>query len=214
MISILADVLTADMGLIPGLAFAGPAMGLPLSVLAAFVERPFYTLAGIEHKTIWYSLQANFLSLVIGIVILLVVGPILIFTPLGMILDPPSIDWELFGVSLDPLGLGWALFAIAASTFIEGRFLSRRHPHAKGFWLWTAIGNVTSAAGCIALLVLILGLRKHFPDWGEAVKPYELTLNLTALGGSGALFLLAFRRTRGDASDALTRSPSPPISEN
>ena len=34
---ILANTITADMGMIPGLAFVGPAMGLPLSVLAAFV---------------------------------------------------------------------------------------------------------------------------------------------------------------------------------
>jgi hypothetical protein len=38
---ILANTITADMGMIPGLTFAGPAMGLPLSVLAAFIERPF-----------------------------------------------------------------------------------------------------------------------------------------------------------------------------
>ena len=40
------------MGLIPALAFVGPAMGLPLSVLAAFIERPFYTRAGVERQTI------------------------------------------------------------------------------------------------------------------------------------------------------------------
>jgi hypothetical protein len=49
----LANTITAEMGLIPGLAFVGPAMGLPLSVLAAFVERPFYSLAGVRHRTLW-----------------------------------------------------------------------------------------------------------------------------------------------------------------
>lgn len=62
----LANTITADMGMIPGLAFVGPAMGLPLSVLAAFVERPFYTLAGVKRHTIWYSLQANLVSLGVG----------------------------------------------------------------------------------------------------------------------------------------------------
>jgi len=56
---ILANTITADMGLIPGLAFVGPAMGLPLSVLAAFIERPFYTRAGVERQMIWYSLQST-----------------------------------------------------------------------------------------------------------------------------------------------------------
>ena len=45
---ILADVVTADMGFLPGLALFGPAFELPLSVLAAVLERPFYTRAGIS----------------------------------------------------------------------------------------------------------------------------------------------------------------------
>jgi hypothetical protein len=57
--SILANTITADMGMISGLAFVGPAMGLPLSVLASFVERPFYALAGVKHHTIWYSLRSS-----------------------------------------------------------------------------------------------------------------------------------------------------------
>jgi hypothetical protein len=202
MLSILADVLTADMGLVPGLAFAGPGMGLPLSVLAAYVERPFYTLAGIEQKTIWYSLQANLVSLFIGFVIFMILfmtSPLWALTPLGMLLEPPSI--------------GWVFFAIAASTYIEGRFLSRRHQSGKGFWRWTAIGNMASAGACIALLVMILGLRKRIPDWGEAVKPFELILNLIALAGSVALFFVAFRRTRGDTSDAPAPIPTTSISE-
>ncbi|MGA2230729.1 MAG: hypothetical protein ABSH22_07505, partial [Tepidisphaeraceae bacterium] len=103
--------------------------------------------------------------------------------------------------------------AIAGSAYFEGRFLSRRHQPGKGFWRWTIIGNVTSAVGCIVLLVVVSGLRKHFPDWGEAVRPYELILNLIALAGSAALFLVAFRRTREGASDAPTPSPSPSISQ-
>ncbi len=43
--TLLANSIAADAGLIPGLAIFGPAMGLPLSVLAAFIERPFVTLA-------------------------------------------------------------------------------------------------------------------------------------------------------------------------
>ena len=39
MIPVLANTITADMGLIPGFAFVGPGMGLPLSVLASFIER-------------------------------------------------------------------------------------------------------------------------------------------------------------------------------
>jgi hypothetical protein len=62
---ILANVITSDMGLIPGLAIAGPALGLPLSVLASFLERPFVSLAGVRRHAIWYSLQANCISLLV-----------------------------------------------------------------------------------------------------------------------------------------------------
>lgn len=62
----LANTITADMGLVPGCALIGPAMGLPLSVLAAFLERPFYSAAGIKRGAIWYSLQANLISLLVG----------------------------------------------------------------------------------------------------------------------------------------------------
>jgi hypothetical protein len=75
-----ANVITADMGLIPGLAMFGPAMGLPLSVLAAFLERPFVTRAGFERNALWFSLQANFVSLLVGYVmtlgwIAIIIGP-------------------------------------------------------------------------------------------------------------------------------------------
>src|SRR5262249_41298362 len=41
-------------------------MALPASVLAAVLERPFVSRAGVQEYAFWYSLQANLVSLVIG----------------------------------------------------------------------------------------------------------------------------------------------------
>src|SRR5947209_12590324 len=43
-------------------------MALPASVLAAVLERPFVSRAGVREYAFWYSLQANLVSLVIGYV--------------------------------------------------------------------------------------------------------------------------------------------------
>ncbi len=53
----LADTITADMGFLPGMELIGPAFGWP-----------FYFAAGVREKTIWYSLQANCVSLFLGYV--------------------------------------------------------------------------------------------------------------------------------------------------
>ena len=54
---LLANAIAADAGLIQGLAIFGPAMGV--SVLAAFIERPFVKRAGFGKSAIWFSLQAK-----------------------------------------------------------------------------------------------------------------------------------------------------------
>jgi hypothetical protein len=178
MVLILADTITADMGLIPGLAFIGPAMGLPLSVLAAFLERPFYTLGGISRQTIWYSLQANLTSLLVGYA--------------GMFIA--------FGIGdslreYDAPFLIWPFCAVAVSIVVEGRYLSRRQRPNKAFWVWNSIGNVLSAAACIGLLFPISYLYARFPGWKIRLEPFNFILNASAFAGSVVLFLVAFWRT-------------------
>src|SRR5262245_635604 len=105
---LLANTLTADMGMIPGLAFVGPAMGLPLSVLAGFIERPFYTRAGVQRHALWYSLQANCVSLGFGF------AATLLFMFLNDLLH---YAFDFFAV--------WPFFAVCVSILVERTYLQR-----------------------------------------------------------------------------------------
>lgn len=87
---LVADVITADMGFFPGCALFGPAFGLPLSVLAAVLERPFYTRAGIKRWAVWYSLQANFVSLLVGYLLIFVTVPA--FYAIGLLWFPVAVS--------------------------------------------------------------------------------------------------------------------------
>jgi hypothetical protein len=48
---------------LPGFALLGGHVGFALAILAAFIERPFLTWAGVDRRTVAYSIQANLLSL-------------------------------------------------------------------------------------------------------------------------------------------------------
>ena len=180
----LANTITADMGLIPGLAFVGPAMGLPLSVMAAFIERPFYSLAGIRHKTIWYSLQANLVSLAVGF----------FATFIAAALTDAMREYDaLFEV--------WPFLAVCVSIIVERIYLQRRNRSTRVAWSWTAAGNILSAAICVGLLFLIAEMRPALPQLRRTLAPFNAGLQGFALIASGGLFLLSF---------LFTRIPSPP----
>jgi hypothetical protein len=176
---ILANTITADMGMIPGLAFVGPAMGLPLSVLAAFVERPFYSLASVNRHTIWYSLQANLVSLGVGFVATLIAAAVT---------DSMRQYNALFEV--------WPFLAVCVSIVVERWYLqSRAHPDVVK-WGWAALGNILSAALCVGVLFLVVDLRGAFPELRQTLRPYAGPLQIFAFVGSTALFVASFIRPR------------------
>jgi len=166
---VLANTITADMGMIPGLGFLGPAMGLPLSVLAAVVERPFYTLAGVRRNTIWYSLQANLVSLGVGFVGTLVAAP------MG-----------------DAMYTVWPFLAVAVSIVVERNYLQRRVSPNVVIWEWTILGNMLSAALCVAILYFIVYLRNAYPAWDHRMRPYAPTIQVITFFGCAAAFAYSF----------------------
>jgi hypothetical protein len=173
---IVANTITADMGMIPGFAFVGPGMGLPLSVLAAFVERPFYSRAGVNRHTIWYSLQANLVSLLVGFAAML----------LAVLLS-----------NANPASLtAWPLLAVCVSIVIERWYLQRRVRPVRVSWGWTAVGNVVSAALCVGVALLVADLRSHFPGLRGVLHSYVMPLEVFAFVGSAALFVVAFLQPR------------------
>jgi len=176
---LLAHTITADMGMIPGLAFVGPAMGLPLSVLAAFVERPFYSLARVKRHTIWYSLQANLVSLGVGFVATLIAA---------FVTDSMRQYYALYEV--------WPFLAVCVSILVERWYLqARARPELVG-WGWTGLGNILSAALCVGVLFLVVHMRSAFPSLRQTLRPYAGPLQIVAFVGSAALFIVSFVRPR------------------
>ncbi|MCE9608454.1 MAG: hypothetical protein K8U03_26520 [Planctomycetia bacterium] len=189
-VALLANALTADMGMIPGFAPVGPALGLPLSVLAAFLERPFYTCAGVERNALRYSLQANFLSLLAGVVGLAVFAPI-VMSPLG----------AAFGWFVPPA-------AVALSVLVEGLYLRpETNPRSFG-WNWVIGANVFSAAICVVVMIVSSSLRDSYPAFARMFRPghdrLEVGLAVVCLGVFIASFCGAARR---DSSPQISSTP-------
>ncbi len=184
MILVLANTITADMGLIPGLAFVGPGMGLPLSVLASFIERPFYSRAGVGSHTIWYSLQANLVSLFVGFFALIVCG----FLGSAVFTSVASSDMALV--------LLWPFVAVAVSTVVERGYIGSRLRTGGLGWGWSAAGNVVSAASCVVLLFCVAGLRDGCPQLVAFLRPAVWPLWWASFGGSAVLFVVSFVATR------------------
>ena len=182
----LANTITADMGLIPGLAFAGPGMGLPLSVLASFVERPFYTRAGVCSRTIWYSLQANLVSLLVGFALL--AAGVVVGSGVFARASVAAIDRAVF--------LVWPFVAVGVSAVVERAYLANRVRGGRVGWGWSTAGNIVSAAACVGLLFCVAGLRAACPRLVDLLWPAAWPLWCASLAGSAVLFVIAFAATR------------------
>jgi hypothetical protein len=156
--SILANTITADIGLIPGFGIIGPLFGLPLSIMAAIIERPFLTAAGMVRYTVWYSIRANVLSLLIGYPLVLVAA-------------------ALANASEGLLVL-WPFIAVAISTNIERAYLSTKieRGNAKLPWGSVLAANAVSALVCLLLLVPVYLLDTY--EVKQALRPYQTMLSI------------------------------------
>ena len=175
--ALFGNVIGAEVGMIPGFAFVGPLFGLPVSVLAAFIERPFVSRAGVGREAIWRSLQANLVSLVVGYVL------VFLLLPLAMSFGPAAM--------LAPVA------AIAASSFIEFKYLQHQTPLRVDGWFLIAAGNVASGIVC----VFIMMFARHCSDFhlyevmrlNQQINP-GLLQTVVAVG-CVALFLYSFHAT-------------------
>lgn len=172
-----ANSIAADAGLIPGLAIFGPALGLPLSVLAAFLERPFFSRAGVTQHTIWYSLQANFVSLLVGYVATLCALPLLM-SPLALV-----------------LGVFWPFIAIAISVCTERLYMKAVGTSNRVTWGMVTLGNIFSAFASIAILALVVVLRQQYPQVRGALQEYQPAMNIAVALASFGLFVVSFVAT-------------------
>jgi len=185
MTPILANTITADMGLIPGMAIISPLFGLPLSVLAAVIERPFYSAAGVERHAVWYSIQANVVSLLIGYPIVLLVA-------------------FLSDVVGEVILALWPFAAVAISTYIEWKYLNAKARVRRRLSLGAVLGaNVLSALVCVLMLVPLYSFDR--PDVKLALRPYQsplsIVLGIGCIVATVAAFIIP---RRGKLSEAAT----------
>ncbi|MHB1037468.1 MAG: hypothetical protein ACYC35_18825 [Pirellulales bacterium] len=151
----------------PGIVSITLVYAFPASVLAAFLERPFLTAAGLNRRALVLSLRANFVSAVVGILLV----------PVGY----PAL------YAIGPL---WCLAAFGVSCAVELAYLRRFFPRLA--WGWVVGGNAVSSIVLMALPPITLAIKEHYARLAWSLEPHETWLNCVCLVGSLALFLTSF----------------------
>ena len=142
-----ANSISSSAYLFPGVHPMNPIFGGLGTILAAIIERPFLRQAGIESNTLRVSLRANFLSLVVGFL------------------------WMILGITLlSFVPLVYILLSIGISIGIEGGFIRSKAPSSR--WSFIVAGNILSA---FVLVVISIGtdiLRESYRGLPRRVEPH------------------------------------------
>jgi hypothetical protein len=145
-------------------------MAVPASVLAAFLERPFVKCAGVRENALWYSLQANLVSLVIGYLTM----------PVGI-------------YAIYTIGPLWPIIAVAMSVISEGCYYRWRCPESTNVrWLPVVAGNVFSSFVIVFLPGVTMLIKEGNPSLEGHIAPYQDTLLWGSVGGCALLFVASF----------------------
>ncbi len=179
----LANSLTPAAGFIPGLMPLGLWLALPASVLAAIIERPFVRRAGVTHLTLWHSLRANFLSLLIGWLTM----PLAMIW-FGMTMRTPDYAAEAAMVA------AWSLAAVTLSIISESAYYRKWSVDASVPWNWGWVIGANALSNLILLLVPLLAgaLPKFWPTLPRELLPYENGLINASVALSLGLFAISW----------------------
>jgi hypothetical protein len=168
---VLANSISPTVGFVPGFQPFGLTLALPMTVLAGILEGPFVARAGVREHARWYSLQANFVSLLLGYLMLPIAVP-----------------------ALYTIGILWSLPAICVSIVSEGYyyrlFVVPRDSRLK--WRWVIIGNLFSNFVLLAIPVLASIAQHFWPYLLWDIEPYMGELTLVTVLGSLAAFGVSF----------------------
>ena len=152
----------------PGIISITLVYAFPASLLAAFIERPFLTAAGITRRPLVLSLRANFVSTLAGILLI----------PIGY----PAL------YTIGPL---WCLAAFGVSCLVEISFL-RRYSHQSLATGWAVAGNAVSSAVLMILPPIAIAIRQNNYQLAWSLEPHEPWMALSSLCVSVAVFLAGF----------------------
>jgi fucose 4-O-acetylase-like acetyltransferase len=146
-----------------GVGTINPILAFPASLLAAFVERPFLTAAGLEGRALVLSLRANFLSAIVGIVLIPVAIP-----------------------ALYVLGPFWYLAAFVTSVVVEGEYLRRFDAR-----LGLPVAFVSSVL-LLGIEPAATVIDANYEAADQLMAPHGLWLTCVSLVVSLAVFLSSF----------------------
>jgi hypothetical protein len=187
-----ANTISPTLVTIPGMGVLGLHVAFTLSILAAFVERPFVSRAGVTRFALCASLQANFLSTLIGLLFL----PVAVFAVYAF---EPSFPYLLF--------VWWAV-AVWLSYRYEFYWYRRRFG-GPGITLLRgpiAWGNIISNALFLAILVVTEEPTHDRLRWLRSLEPW---LTIATSVACGAVYLAAFlipKFSRKHAIDSVSNS--------
>ncbi len=171
--ALLANAIGPVAFFLPGFLFLSLSAAFPATVLAAVLERPFISRAGVKQDAIWYSLQANLLSASIGIVCM----------PLA---------WCL------PM---WPLVAVTVSIYSEGWYYERYavNPGDALTWGWVVMANLFSAAVLFAMAPILVSFSESRPELYfrtvERLEPYHARILWSSVSVSVLAFAWSFVAT-------------------
>jgi hypothetical protein len=151
----------------PGIISVMLVYAFPASLLAAFIERPFLTAAGIKRRPLVLSLRANFVSIV------------------GILLIPIGLP------ALYTIGPFWCLVAFSVSCIVEIFYL-RRFSHQLVTWGWVVAGNVISSAALMTLPPIAFAIKQYNYQLASSIEPHQVWMTLSSIGVSVFLFLASF----------------------
>jgi hypothetical protein len=186
---VLANTISPTLVTIPGFGLIGLHVAFTLSVLAAFIERPFVSDAGVSRLALCASLRANFYSTLVGLLCTPVAFVVLAAPPLILVWWPVAI-WLSYRVE----------HRCYDKPFLTGGAAARRAPI---FW-----GNVVSNLVFLVILIVtphpsVLRLR-----WLHSLEPWLTICTATACAAvyAGAFRILAVSRNRESARRAASQT--------
>ena len=140
----------------PGIISITLVYAFPASLLAAFIERPFLTTGGIKRRPLVLTLRANFVSTIIGILLI----------PIGY----PAL------YAIGPL---WCIAAFCIFCAVEIFCLSRfsQQPFS---WGWAVGGNAISSVVLMILPPITILIRQDHYRLARALEPHEASMALSA----------------------------------
>lgn len=178
---------------LPGMISFDPILGFLPTIMVAFIERPFVSLAGLDKRPLIRSIRANLLSLLAGLVLI------------------PMLDYVYY----IPYGV-WLIMGVAITiTFIVELlyFSSVFQKESKKFrWWWIVVGNILSNSVLIGVAFSIAKVNAKYPRIGFELLPYHRILGviylIVSLGALLAILLEpVFWKQRNPQQNAESRRP-------